>query len=811
MTVLWQDVKYALRMLQKNPGFTAVAVLTLALGIGANTAIFSLIDALMLRWLPVRHPQELIQLKLQAPGAAPAGESFSYAMVLALADQTEIFSGVAGFASSDFDVGPPGSDTRVPGAVVTGAYYQTLGLDPAVGRLLTRDDDKPGAAVVAVLSYGYWERQFAGNPGVLGQTMVMNGVPATIVGVSPRGFVGANVGSIADITIPVAAWPRIKPQEASLLERGNFWWSVLARPRTGVSVPEAQARLSAVWPQISESVIAPTWPAARRKAMADAVFQWSSGGTGWTNLRKLYRRPLWVLMGAVVVVLLITCANVASLLLARASARQREMAVRLAIGAGRGRIIRLLLTESALLSLIGGGFGIWLAWFSGRFLVNMISTARMHVVFDLTPNAHVLGFAMAVAIGTAILFGLAPALHTTSAGPMSVLKQETTMTTSPSRLLPSLVSTQVALALVLLIGAGLFVRTLQNLRNFDPGFNRKGVLLVDLEGRRTAVPPQLLQEMERVTGVVSASVSTHTPLSGAIWSEPAVPKGQPIPGSDNAYFVGAGPRFFATMQIPLLAGREFTNHDSAGVPAVCVINEAYAYRHFPTQNPVGQFLSAMVRGQRRDLEIVGLVKNTSAAGLRKAPPPMVYVSYAQLTGSFPTTLEIRARGSLGQVASAISRVLQAKLPGPRVEVRAFSTQVEDTMVQEQMMATLASAFGLLAIGLACIGLYGLLSYTVARRTKEIGIRMALGAERRTVLKMVLREGLLLTTVGIGVGLALGVVLTRLISSQLYNLSATDPATFTTVSLFLTFVVLAASYLPARRATRVDPLVALRYQ
>jgi predicted permease len=809
-----RDVRYGFRMCVKNPGFTVIIVLTLALGIGANTAIFSLIDALMLRWLPVRNPQELVQLTLQTPGGrkVPVAGTFSYAIVRALADQHEIFAGVAGFNGYfSFDVGSPGSVSRVPGAIVTGGYYETLGLNAVIGRLLTREDDEPGAPLVAVASYGYWERQLARNPGAVGQTLRINGVPMTVVGVSAPGFVGATVGSIAEITIAAAALPQVSPSAAPLLGKGNFWLRVLARPGPGVSMSQATARLNAVWPQVSESVIAPHWPASRRQAIADSEFVLSPGGTGWTILREVYQKPLFVLMAVVGLVLLIACANVASLLLARASARQREIAVRLAIGAGRARIVRQLLIESTLLSLIGAAVGVGLAWVSSRFLVSMISTGPGQIVFDLTPNWHVLGFTSAVAIATGVLFGIAPALQTTAARPSAVLKENVRMSGSRSRLLPSLVSAQVALSLVLLAGAGLFVRTLQNLQNLDPGFSAEGVLLVDLEGRRTAVPRQLLEDVRRLPGVVSASLSTHTPLSGSVWSEPAVPAGQPIPERDNAYFIGAGSGFFATMQMHLLSGRDFTDRDSVDGPGVAVVNEVFAQRHFPNQNPVGQHLSANVRGQRRDLEIVGLVKNTSAAGLRAAPPPTVYVAYAQLTGDLPTTIAVRATGPHGRVSAAIQQALQSKLPGGPIEVRPLSAQVEATIVQERMMATLGGAFGLLALTLTCIGLYGLLAYSVAQRTKEIGIRMALGAQGSRVLALVLEGGTRLVLIGIALGLPAAWAASRWVESMLFGLTPTDPATIGGATVLLTTAAQLAAYLPARRASRLDPLVALRHE
>jgi predicted permease len=501
--------------MRQSPGFTATAVLSLALGIGANTAIFSLIDALMLRWLPVRDPQQLVQLKLRSARTAPPGERFSYAIVTALADQKEIFSDVCGFSAPSFSVGPRGSVSRVPGAWVTGDYYDTLGLSPALGRLLTRADDRPGAPLVAVISFGYWERQFARNPAAIGQSLTVNGVPVTIAGVSPPGFTGANVGTIADLTLPAAALPALDPGNAALLGPGNFWLLVLARPQRNVSIAQATAHLAIVWPGLADRVISASWPAARRQAMADSTFELAPGGTGYTYLRELFRKPLLVLMSVAALVLLIACANVASLLLARATARQREISVQLAIGAGRARIIRQLLTESTLLSSLGAVLGICAAWLTSRFLVDIFSiggkaAGRLPVAFDLTPNWHVLAFAAVVAMTTGVLFGMAPAFQITAAGQSPLLQEDARMTHSRSRLLSTLVSAQVALSLMLLVGAGLFVQTLQNLLHVDPGFRREGVLLVDVDGRHegyrdarlAAFYQDLLDRVRRVPGEV---------------------------------------------------------------------------------------------------------------------------------------------------------------------------------------------------------------------------------------------------------------------------------------------------------------------
>jgi predicted permease len=439
-----------------------------------------------------------------------------------------------------------------------------------------------------------------------------------------------------------------------------------------------------------------------------------------------------------------------------------------------------------------------------------MSRSSTPINFDLRPNWHVLGFTCAISIATGILFGMAPALRITR-NSSSGLKQDTRMSRSPSRLLSLLMSVQVALSLILLIGAGLFARTLQNLERVDLGFNREDILLVNLEGRRTALSTQLIDSIRRIPGVVSASVSTHSPLNGSTWSEPAVPKGQALPENDNAFFVGAGPRFFGTMRTPLLAGREFTEHDIRSSPAVAVINDAYSRRYFPTLNPIGRHLSAKVRGKRSELEIVGVVKSMKLAGFRKPAPPTVYVPYAQLVGDFPSTFEIRAAGSLGQVSAEIQKVLQPGLPDVPVEVRALSAQVNDAMTQERMMATLASGFGVLALVLASIGLYGLIAYGVARRTREMGIRAALGAQRTRLILMVVKSAIRLVIFGVAVGLPGAWAASRWVESMLFGLKPTDPATIAASILLLGAAALLAAYLPARRASRIDPMIALRHE
>jgi putative ABC transport system permease protein len=803
------DFRYALRTFVRNRAFAAAAVVTLALGIGANAAIFNLFDALVLRSLPVPHPEQLLLLKLGSRTDQVGNPTFSYPLVRALDAERDIFAGVAGFSGSSFAMGSGESLRRVPGAVVTGAFYETLGLTPAAGRLLTRADDVPGAAAVAVASFGFWERQFGLSPAAIGQAILLDGVPVVIVGVSPRGFAGANVGAVADITLPAAALTQVSPDMAPLLGRGNSWMRALARLRPGVSQEQASARLAAEWPRIVAPVISPEWPAFRKEWFTGGVLRMAPGGTGWTYLRDMYVKPLRVLMAVVALVLLIACANVASLLLARASARRKEIAVRMAIGAGRARLVRQLLVESGTLALAGAAGGIVLATLGGHLLVGMISPGGPPLVFDLTPNWRVIGFTTAVATATALLFGLAPALQSTAAGPAPALREDARTGTPRLRLLPSLVTAQIALSLVLLIGATLFVRTLRNLQTLDPGFRAEGVVLVDLDRRGAAVPATVLDSVRAIPGVVSATVSTHTPLSGSTWTEAAMPAGQPLPERENAVFVGAGPAFFSTLAVGLVAGREFTDQDTADAPAVAIVNQRYADRFFPKQNPVGQFLTVAMGGTRRDLEIVGMARNTNATGLRRTPSATVYVPYSQVIGDRPTAYSVRASGSLAEIGAAMLKTLQPLVPNTPLEARPLSLQLNATIAQERMMAALAGAFGVLALVLASVGIYGLLAYSVARRTREIGIRMALGARRNRVVALVLGGALKPLAAGLLIGLPAAWAAARWIESLLFGLKPTDPVSIALAILALIVVAQAAAWLPARRAARVDPLIALR--
>ncbi|HEX3748575.1 MAG TPA: ABC transporter permease [Bryobacteraceae bacterium] len=814
---LWRDAQYAVRTLGQNRGFTATAVLSLALGIGANTAIFSLIDALMLHWLPVHNPQELVLIQMRDPREPEPADSFSYAIVQALDEEKSIFSSVCGFSGTTFDAGHPGSVSQVQGAWVTGGYYETLGLTPAAGRLLQKGDDRPGAPLAAILSYAYWQRQFAGNPAAIGQPVLLNGVPATVVGVSPRGFKGAEVGDDADITLAVSGVPQVEPSGEPLLGRGNFWLRVLARPRAGASRAETRARLAAAWKQIAARSLNPEWSARQREDLANNVLDIVPGAAGHTFLGDRFREPLMVLMAVAGLVMLIACANVASLLLARATARRREIAVRLAIGAGRARIVRQLLTESTMISTFGAALGIWLAWISSRFLLSTLADGGVPANLDLHPNWHILAFAVGLALANGIVFGLAPAWHTTAVGGAAVLQEGARTTRGHSRLLSSLVCGQVALSLLLLVGAGLFVRTLQNLLNVNPGFRREGVLVVRLDGAREGYRDARLREfyegllsrVRRVPGAVSASIVGYTPLSGWLWTEAACAKGEPLPHDDNTIFVAAGPDYFRTMGIPLLAGREFTAADR-GDGRVAIVTRAFAERNFAGRNPVGEYVTATVSKPPSDLRIVGVAADSMISTLRDTPGPAVYVSYFQKS-SATDSLVIRSAGSLTQTASAIRDALQPSFPNAPITVRPLTAQVEETLVEERLMAKLSGGFGVLGLSLACVGLYGLLAYSVACRTKEIGIRIALGAQRGAVRWLVAKRAMALIAIGIAAGLPAAWLLSRQVQTMLFGLTSTDTGILAGAIAALAVAGLAATYFPARRAAHLDAMTALRHE
>jgi len=661
-----QDVRHGFRLLAANRSLTAMAVLSLALGIGANTAIFSLLYALLLRPLPVPNPSELVQVKTNVAGKE--SDSFSYPVIQALAERKDVFAALGGFSGATFTVGPPSEPVRTAGAWVSGGFFNALQLTPTAGRLLMPDDDRPGAPLVAVITDAYWDRNFQRSPNAIGAALLVEGRPVTVVGVTPRGFIGANVGEIADLTLPFQAMPQLSPDREGLLQAGNQFNRIIARPARGLSFEQARARLKVIWPSMAQVSVTPRTPLKRREAMLASTLDLAGGGTGWTPLRNQYSKPLSVLMAISGLVLLLACTNVANLLLARSAARQREFAIRLAIGAGRARVIRQLLVESLLLSLIGAALGLIVAQFGSKLLLAQVS---QNIQLDVGLNLRVLAFAIAVAVVTGILFGLAPAFRSTTGGASLAFRTASSSGQSRGRLAWLLVTVQVALSLVLLIGAGLFTRTLHNLRTVDPGFRHEGVLMVDIDARRivhrgagadtrvAAVFRDGLDAVSWLRGVSAAAVSNFTPISGGYWSQAVQINGQTVSEEDIVFFA-VSPGFFNALSIPLKMGRDFSMRDDWTAPPATIVNDEFVRRFLPgLRHPLGQLVSASDSRFWKNMSIVGVVANSRPYSLREPLRPCVYVPFFQQPPDRIGfgTFEIKASGSLSAVTTEIARTL----------------------------------------------------------------------------------------------------------------------------------------------------------
>ncbi len=813
-----QDVRHGFRLLAANRSFTAMAVVSLALGIGANTAIFSLLYALLLRPLPVPNPGAIVQVKTTIGGKE--SDSFSYPVIRALADRKDIFAALGGFSGATFTVGPPSAPVRTPGAWVSGGFFTALQLSPAAGRLLIPDDDRPGAPLVAVITDAYWDRTFQRSPSAIGATLLVEGHLVTVVGVTPPGFTGANVGEVADITLPFQAMPQLSPDREGLLQAGNQFNRIIARPASGVSFEQARARLKVIWPSMAQVSVTPRTPLKRREAMLASTLDLAAGGTGWTPLRNQYSKPLSVLMAISALVLLLACVNVANLLLARSAARRREFAIRLAIGAGRARIVRQLLVESLLLSFIGAALGLIVAQFGSKLLLAQVSES---IRLDVGVNLQVLGFAISVAVLTGILFGLAPAFRSAAGGTTLALRTASSSGQSRGRLAWLLVAVQVALSLLLLIGAGLFTRTLHNLQTVDPGFRHEGVLMVDLDGRRSihagaeanariaALFRDGLDAVARLPGVTAAAVSNFTPISGGYWSQAVQINGQTVSEEDVVFFA-VSPGFFSALSIPLKMGRDFSTRDDGTAPPIAIVNEEFVRRLLPVgRNPLGQLVSATDSRFWKNMETVGVVGSSLPYSLREPLRPCIYVPFFQQPPDRIGfgTFEVKASGSLSAVTAEIAQALGRQVPGVPLKFRSFTAQVESSIRREILMAQLAGFFGILALVLAAVGLYGLLAYAVAQRTSEVGIRIALGANPLAVVRMMLAQGMRPVAAGILIGLPVAWWACRLVSAMLYGMKPFDAKTIAGAVVMLTLVALAASFVPARRAAKVDPVVALR--
>ncbi|MGC1485587.1 MAG: ABC transporter permease [Candidatus Acidiferrum sp.] len=842
MQTLWQDIRYGLRMLAKNPGFTAVAVATLALGIGANTAIFSLVNAVMLQSLPVRHPEQLVVMRWSAhswpkntgtssfgdctsvhrdrPEPNSGGCSFSYPLYKEIRDKKDLFSSVTAFAGpAQMDLSGNGPASIANGELVSGDYFQTFGVRAALGRTLELSDEQASAAPVAVLNYGYWQSAFGGASSVLGKTIRLNGVAFAVVGVADPNFTRLTPGKSFDMWLPLTQLvPLGLHWGGGTIEARNWWLTLVGRLKPETPLPQAQAAVSLLF---RNQTLYGEKPAL--KDSDDPKVTLLPAQKALTGIRANFGEPLYLLMAAVGIVLLIACANVAGLMLARAKAREKEIAVRLALGAGRSRVIQQLLTESVLLSIAGAALGVLLAFWGATGLAAFLASNWYHPLeIDLQPDATVLVFTIAVALLTGIGFGLAPALRGARIDVAPALKENSGSLSAATHaggrrfgLGSSLVVTQVALSMVVLIGAGLLVRTLEKLRSVNPGFDTHNILLFSVDPTLAGYKEHNIQnvydELERrlaaLPGVVSISYSSDALLDGGLWTSDVHIEGQSEKSTVEVQMLAVGPDFFETMRIPLVTGRTFRAPDLRSTQPVAIVNQAFVHKYLESRNPVGMHFGGTDAKDPRQ-EIIGVVANTKYDRLRTAEAPTAYVPLK----NGEVTFALRSAAAPAALIPAVRHIVNDVDENlPVFGVRTQSQTIDRLLFNERLVARLSSLFGLLGMLLACIGLYGLLSYEVARRTREIGIRAALGAQRRDVLGMVVRQGLVLVVFGSAAGIVASLAATRFLQSLLFGVRSTDPWTFTAVWGLLMLVGLLACYIPARRATRVDPMVALRYE
>ena len=835
MRNLAQDLRYTWRTFKKSPVFVAVAILSLALGIGANTAIFTLVDQLLLRLLPVKDPQQLVLFWGRGPhyGSNNGRYKLSYPMYEDFRDHNQVFSGMFCRWETAFSVSSDGRTERVDGELVSGTYFPVLGVGPALGRVFTPDDDRtPGGHPVAVISYRYWQSRFSGSPEVIGKKLIINGYPFTIVGVSRAGFDGTDPGSSPQIRVPVMMEAQISPQFAefySMKNRRGRWVNVFGRLKPGITLQQAKASLQPFFHQMLEMEVQEkefsTAAPETKKSFLTMFIDLLPAAKGDSGLRRQFASPLLVLTALVGLVLLIACANVANLQVARATARQKEVAVRLALGASRGRIISQLLVESLTLALAGGACGLVLAIWMDRALLNFLPAGDTPLTISTTPDWRILLFALAISLFTGVLFGLAPALQATRPELAGTLKDQVGSIVGGHSvgLRKTLVALQVSLSLLLLIGAGLFIRSLSNLKGLDPGFRTANLIGFALDPpmngyskeRSLDLYRRLRDGLDALPGVESSALAVIPVLTGDEWDSSmavegfqAKPTEQPDP---HMQFIT--PDYFKTMNIPILIGRDFRITDAVGAPKVCIVNERFARRHFKDGVALGKHIGmGGDPGTKLDIEIIGVARDTKYEGMRDEVPFEVYRPYNQMEFVIGMYAYVRTASRPELAFSSIRKLVNNLDPNlPIFQLKTIESQMDESLITERLVATLSSGFGMLATLLAAVGLYGVMAYIVAQRTREIGVRIALGAAARDVITLVMRDVFILTGIGIAVGLPAAWGLTRMVRSQLYGIQPNDAMTIAAATIGIAFVALLAGYVPALRATRVDPVRALRWE
>jgi predicted permease len=829
---VWSDLRFGARLLRLNPMFAAAAILSLALGIGANTAIFQLIDAVRLRTLPVKNAQEIARVAIDHRNGASGNFSsrypdVTYAMWEQIHAQQQGFSKLFAWGPNLFNVAPGGEVHNVQGLWVSGEFFETLGVEPVLGRLFTAEDDQPGCGSPgATISYSFWQREYGGERSVLGRTLTVNRHPFPIIGVTPADFYGVEVGRYFDVAVPLCAEPIINGEDSHLKNRSGWWLSVMGRLKPGWTIERAAAQLRAISPGLFEAALPPEFNAEYAKHFLQYKLGVFPADSGLSHLRKDYERPLWLLLALAGLVLLIASANLANLMLARASAREKEMAMRMAVGAGRGRLIRQLLAESLLLAVIGAALGTLLARSLSRVLVASLSTQNDPLFVELGTDWRVLGFTTGLAVLTCILFGLAPALRATSVAPGLALKESgrgSTQGRSRFALRRILVVSQIALSFTLLVGALLFARSLNNLAGLDAGFRQSGILVTDIDftplnlakEARVAFSSDLLKRVRTIPGVNAAAIAAVVPLSGnginqdIFWGDAGEPEGDAPVATINR----VSPGFFETLQTRMLNGRDFDEHDAANSPKVAIVNETFAKKFANGASPVGmKFRIRSLGAISIPYEIVGLVKDTKYAELREDFQPIAYLAIAQY--SHPDTdaqILMRSSAPLLNLMSAVKGTASAVNPNMDISFVTFHKMIEEGLLRDRLMARLSGFFGLLAVVLAVVGLYGVISYMVARRRNEIAIRVALGARRESIVRLVMGEAGALLAVGLVIGAALALAGGKAAASMLFGLKPWDVTTFALALVLLAVVAAAASLLPATRAARSDPMEALRQE